>query len=88
VTSGELSQLMIPTTENMTMMLPTVAGDQNDQHNPFPSGLVYIGSIDDKVFFTLRSHSISPAFKIFVSPLLTHKNEKKLLPETALTPMP
>jgi hypothetical protein len=50
VTSGELSQLMIPTTENMTMMLPTVAGDQNDQHNPFPSGLVYIGSIDDQVF--------------------------------------
>ncbi len=49
VTSGNLSQLMIPTTENMTMMLPTVAGDQNDQHNPFPAGLVHIGGIDDQV---------------------------------------
>ena len=44
-----MKQLIVPTTPNMTMMLPTVEADQDQVHDPFPSGLVYIDGIEDQV---------------------------------------
>ena len=51
ISSRGFSKLLLPMTANMTVMLPTgkSTATTNYEHNPFPSELVYLSSIEDTV---------------------------------------
>ena len=51
ISSRGFSKLLLPMTTNMTVMLPTgkSATTTNFEHNPFPSELVYLSSIEDTI---------------------------------------
>lgn len=52
--SGVLKDLMIPTTKNMSIMMPSAEKQHSEKYNPFPGGLVYIESIIDEVSFHVK----------------------------------
>jgi len=45
---------MIPTTKNMSIMMPSAEKQHSEKYNPFPGGLVYIESIIDEVSFHVK----------------------------------
>ena len=48
VSNKKFSSILLPTTANMTVMLPT-ASVMNFDHNPFPGDLVYMHGIEDTI---------------------------------------